>query len=128
MRKGPLMGDGSLPAGDVLFMAHLTLEGKFIEVPHQLFFRRMHGSSSSRDRGNDLIQQDFWSAGRRGFVRPCWRTHKALLEGVARADVSAKEKMRLIAFLLRRMYWHRREVMREVLPRSDSPHARRGLQ
>lgn len=114
MRNGPLMGDGSIPAGDVLFMALLALEGKFLELPEELFFRRIHASSSSRDRGDENLQQTHWSAGRRPWVKPTWNTDRALLTGVARARVSRVEKARLVSYVLRRMYWHRDAIREEL--------------
>jgi glycosyltransferase involved in cell wall biosynthesis len=118
MQRGPLMGSGRMPAGDLLFMAHLVLQGKFVALPGEMFFRRMHGSSSSRDRGDDAVQQDFWSAGRHVWVKPQWKTHKALLGYGAKARVPVTEKTRLIMYVLRRMYWHRREIGRELWPGS----------
>jgi glycosyltransferase involved in cell wall biosynthesis len=115
--RGPLMGDGSVPAGDVLFMADLILRGKFLQVQQDLFFRRIHDDASSRDREDEELQQEFWSVGRLVFKRPRWNTHRALLETVARGPVSRKEKARLALFLLRRMYWFRREILRDLRDR-----------
>jgi hypothetical protein len=49
------MGDGSVPAGDVLFMADLILRGKFLQVQQDLFFRRIHDDASSRDREDEEV-------------------------------------------------------------------------
>src|SRR5262245_51423317 len=60
VRRTPLMGRGQFPHADIHFMATMTLQGKFIEVPRVLFYRRMHGEAMSSD---PIAQQarTFWT-------------------------------------------------------------------
>ncbi|MEO1575488.1 MAG: glycosyltransferase family 2 protein, partial [Pseudomonadota bacterium] len=37
--KTELMGDGSVPSADIIFMAHLVLQGKFVMLDEPLFYR-----------------------------------------------------------------------------------------
>ena len=61
-RKTDLFGDGSIPIVVIRFLAELTLQGTFVEIPEVLFYRRMHPGASISDRGDDERQQQFWKA------------------------------------------------------------------
>jgi hypothetical protein len=109
-----LMGDGSYPAADVNFMAELTLFGKFIEIPEQLFFRRMHNQASSWDRRNDDVQRVFWKGNSKRYTLPKWKKNYAYLKAIQTAPIGALEKFKLRCYILRRMIWARKELVNEV--------------
>lgn len=109
-----LMGDGSYPAADVNFMAELTLFGKFIEIPEQLFFRRMHNQASSWDRRNDDVQRVFWKGNSKRSTLPNWKKYYAYLRAIQTAPIGILEKFKLRCYILRRMIWTRKELLNEV--------------
>jgi len=109
-----LMGDGSYPAADVNFMAELTLFGKFIEIPEQLFFRRMHDQASSWDRRNDEVQRVFWKGNAKRYTLPRWKKNYAYLKAIQAAPIGDLEKIKLHCYVLRRMIWARKELVSEV--------------
>ena len=110
-----MMGDGSYPAADTNFMGELVLYGKFLEIPKCLFYRRMHAAASSADREDDEWQTSFWSAGAVGFSMPVWRKELAYMKAIRRAPIDFEEKRRLGMYMLRRMYWGKRELIGEFL-------------
>jgi glycosyltransferase involved in cell wall biosynthesis len=95
MRKTNLFGDGTMPAVDTRFMAELTLQGTFVEIPEVLFYRRMHPSASSFDRKDSDRQQQFWKANSRGFKLPVSRLYFGYLKSVWQAPISVLERCRL---------------------------------
>ena len=111
-----LMGDGRQPAADVRLMAELTLLGRFVEIPEPLFRRRIHEEASSADRGDDARQAKFWrgNSGGRAFRLPQWRSHLGYLRSAATLPDGYAERLRVAAFSLRRMYWARAELAREL--------------
>lgn len=111
-----LMGDGSFPSADINFMAELTLQGKFIEVPDYLFYRRWHtGASSWETVANDEeVQKEFWNAGSLDFTLPTWKQRLADFRSVRSTGLRLAEKRELYFFLLRSMYWQKKELLREL--------------
>ena len=108
------MGNGSFPAADTNFMAEMTLHGKFIELPEQLFYRRMHPDSSSWRREDNEIQQNFWTGQRGSFRLPHWKKYMDFMRGIRHAPLSLSEKTSLQAHMLRRMLWSRRALAQDV--------------
>lgn len=110
-----LMGNGSYPAADTNFMAELTLYGKFIEIPEQLFFRRMHPEASSWDRPNERAQRLFWTGNSRSkFTLPNWKKNIAIIRAVQSAPISMREKWRAQRCNLRRMVGIRHALINDV--------------
>lgn len=108
-----LMGNGTFPAADTNLMAELALHGKIVEIPETLFYRRMHEQSSSWDRANQNVQQQFWRGSDSKFVMPTLKKERALWSAVSAVQASVAEKLRIRAYLLRRIYWARRDISRE---------------
>jgi len=109
------MGDGSYPAADTNFMGEIVLYGKFVEIPECLFYRRMHPGASTAVKDDDERQTYFWTAGGGGFSLPSWRKNAAYWRAIGRAPVGLGEKARLALYMLRRMYWGKRELLGELV-------------
>lgn len=109
-----LMGDGQLPAGDVNFMAAMVLLGKFVEIPEVLFYRRMHAEAfSALEDSGDRTQ--FWKASGSAVALPHLRGFLADARAVSRAPAAAAEKLKLLAFVAKRMYWDRADVANDIV-------------
>ncbi len=114
LRHSALMGDGRSPSGDLSFIAGLTLHGKFIEIPEHLFFRRMHPEAISwgpKDREREI---QFWNAGTAKFTLPGWRLHLATLRAIRATPMESKEKRRIVAHEIHRMFWQRKLLLSEL--------------
>ena len=114
MLQTPLMGKGTVPAGDYRFMAALVLVGKFVEIPERLFYRRMHPEASSWDRADENRQTAFWSAADKGFFLPRLRSELTDIRSIMRSPTSTAEKARLLLYVFRRIYWFRGPIIREL--------------
>lgn len=115
LAKTSLMGNGSFPAADTILMAELVLQGKFIELPQILFYRRMHEQASSWDRKNPTVQQLFWTGKNSKFVMPTFKKQIALLRAVSQAPSGRTGKWRMQKYILRRIVWSRKIIGRELL-------------
>jgi glycosyltransferase involved in cell wall biosynthesis len=109
-----LFGNGRYPAGDINFMAELTLYGKFIEIPEQLFFRRMHEQASSWDRKDEAVQQNFWHGRDKDWVLPNWKKHFAYLSAIWSAPLGGIDKVNLSVCMLRLMFARRKMLLNDV--------------
>ncbi len=114
MRKTNIFGDGTLPAVDYKFMAELALQGKFIEIPEVLFYRRMHPASSSWDRKDNERQQKFWQAKIGEFKLPETRLHVSHLKSIYRLETSSSEKVRLTLYIAKRLYFKKKKIAEEL--------------
>jgi glycosyltransferase involved in cell wall biosynthesis len=114
LRKTAVMGNGSYPAADTNLMGELVLYGKFVEIPECLFYRRIHAEASTADREDDDRATSFWSAGAVQFSLPAWRKNAAYWQAIRRAPIGLDEKLRLAIYMLRRMYWGKHVLLREL--------------
>ncbi len=115
VRQTSVFGDGSLPAADISFMAELTLQGIFIEVPDVLFYRRMHSGASSFDRNNEERQQNFWRAQSSPFKLPTLRKNLLYFRRIWATKIAFAEKVRLSMYIARRLVWQRSDVASELV-------------
>jgi len=111
-----LMADGSFPSADINFMAELALYGKFIEIPDYLFFRRWHTGASSWETVayDDKVQNEFWNAGSVDFTLPTWKQRLADLRAIRSTPLAHRQKWELYSFVLRSMYWQKRQLAGEI--------------
>lgn len=114
MRKTNLFGDGSMPAADYRFMAELTLQGTFVEIPEVLFYRRMHSRASSFDRKDSDRQQQFWKAKTGDFELPELRLNWGYLKLIYKSQMRSLEKFRLTLFVAKRLYRRKSNIALEL--------------
>ncbi len=101
---------------DINLLAELTLYGKFFELPHRLFFRRFHKDSGSWKRGDAEHDAKYYHGAGKGHGRlMMWRTHVGFLSAVHTSPLPLQSKAKLYRYLLRRMRWDRRALLRELL-------------
>lgn len=120
MRREPLgrtelMGDGSVPSADIVFMAHLIMQGTFVVLDEPLFYRRMHDQSSSSDRNDKDLQESFWSAGKAKLSRPAWKRVFAYRRAIAKTDVPAAERLALYRILIGMVWANKRRLSTELI-------------
>ena len=96
-------GIGSFVASDVVVLAELALQGRFLEVPERLFLRRFHDATSVRANPDPDARAEWFDPARRGgAVLPWSRLTFELGRSVARADLPLAERARCEAVLTRR--------------------------
>ena len=112
---------GSHVGSDINLLAELTLYGKFFELPHRLFFRRMHQDSGSWKRGDrDHEARRYHASGLRSTPMTKWPKHLFFARAVARSPLPRRSKLRISRLLLRQMIWDRYNLMDEVVDRARS--------
>lgn len=109
-----LMGNGTLPASDICFMAAMILQGKFVEIPDRLFFRRMHDTAFSANK-DPSAQAQFWRGIGKATPLPLFRSVLADMRQIIRTSLSLTEKMVLLTYCSKRLVWHRQIIMKEFL-------------
>lgn len=115
LEKTMLMGDGSFPAADTNMMAELALQGKIIEIPETLFYRRMHEAASSWDRKSKAVQQEFWKGTHDRFVMPTWKQNYSFFRAVRYTPTNKIEKLKIGMHIIRRMIWSRDAIKEEIV-------------
>ena len=118
---------GNYPASDLVMQSSLAIRGKFVQVRGEYYFRRMHAGAT--DSLDPVSLAQFYDPGRdRAFQAKLPRLFRELLGVIRRAPVSRADRMRMRLALLRRAYWMRKELARElkmVIRRSSSNRASR---
>ena len=107
---------GTHVASDINLLAELTLYGKFFELPHRLFFRRFHKDSGSWKRGDpDHQVKRYLAAGAGRHLLQAWHIELHFFSAVNRSPLSLTSKVRIYRHLARRLVWHRRTLIGELL-------------
>lgn len=118
MRTGAVRcaeGMGGFPGADVALLAELSLYGSFREIPAKLFFRRIHGQSSTSLQTLDDVQQFFNPLRPRKFIFYLWRHAAHHARAILRAPASGIGKIQLMTVLLRWMVAARIDFATELL-------------
>jgi glycosyltransferase involved in cell wall biosynthesis len=103
---------------DINMLAELTLYGKFVELPHRLFFRRFHKDSGSWKRGNASHEaRTYHASGAKKPGFPRWRSELGFFSAVQRSPLPMASKIRIYRYLLRRIVWARQELKAELARR-----------
>ena len=106
---------GSFPGADVTLLAELSLYGQFIEIPRQLFYRRMHGASSTSLTTMESVQEFFDPKKKGKLFLYLWTHLFQHAAAIRRAPLTQVEKMALFGVLLRWMIGCRIEFSRELI-------------
>ena len=109
-----LMGNGSLPASDISFMAAMILQGKFVGIQERLFFRRMHGAAFSANP-DPSAQAHFWRATAKRTPLPLLRAVLTDMTGIMGTSLPLSDKLGLLVYCLKRLNWQRQALMQEFL-------------
>lgn len=113
---------GKHVSADIGFVAEMSLYGKFFQVPKRQFFRRFHDESSSWNRGDkEQEARRFHAANVRRVPFQNWRYHSAFSLAVLRGPLGAAEKVKLLAWLSRTMWWDHEALYDDL--RRDIPAA-----
>lgn len=114
LRNTPLIG--SYVASDRALLVELALLGRFVEVPRQLQYRRIHPSDSQRCfRGARQQRAAWFGGGSTVFVFPEWRLLKEYLRSIHVTGLRLQDRLRCYVELLRWVRWgHGVELCRDL--------------
>ncbi len=102
------------PGGDLILMAELALHGTFRLLPDVLLYRRMEKGAASRflsDRELRVFLDP--DSAHKGFT--AWRRHWDCCWSVLRAPIAWREKASALDYVVRSVYWDRRELWRDLV-------------
>jgi hypothetical protein len=100
---------------DRRLLAELSVHGKFVEVPEQLFFRRVHTDSYAGNVKNAAWLRQYMTGSRAGMRLPGWRLRKDYAGIVLGAPIPITRKALLLAHLARSMGNQWRHLLRELV-------------
>jgi glycosyltransferase involved in cell wall biosynthesis len=113
----------NFPSYDVVYLAHLSLLGKFIEIPERLFFRRVYPSRPFNRRltiHQRTVMMNTELSGK--IIFPYWILLRSFINVIGRAPIDLKERAICYAMLLvwvRRygwsLYWDLRIFITQLL-------------
>lgn len=109
--------DRSYPGGDVVLMAELALQGKFVLLPDELLYRRMGRETFSSSLTAGEIQAFFDPRAKRGIGFRYLRRHLDFLVTALRASISLPEKLRTLMLVFRHAVWDREKLWAELRDR-----------
>jgi glycosyltransferase involved in cell wall biosynthesis len=112
LRKTAL--EGIYQGGDFTLLAELVLHGKFYELPSYLYYRRMSADSVTIDKSEKELKQfnDPTDSSGRDFT--FFKYRLGYFKAVFRSPIGVQEKLASTLYLLKSLYWHRLELMRQI--------------
>jgi glycosyltransferase involved in cell wall biosynthesis len=109
--------DRPYPHGDVVLMAELALQGKFVLLPDVLLYRRMGRDTFSSLLSPAEMQVFFDPKAKRGVGLWHLRMHLDFFVTVLRASLGLPEKLRTLMLVLRHAIWDRKKLWVELRDR-----------
>jgi glycosyltransferase involved in cell wall biosynthesis len=100
-------------SSDNLMVAELALLGKFAQLPEPLFYRRMEAEAATIMMTKDELTR-FYAPRRSTDLRfQAWRRLQGFWSILHRTPLGPQERLRLLGFLFRRVYWDHRSLLRD---------------
>ncbi len=100
---------------DFVLMAELALLGKFIEVPDDLFLRRLDEASSTQMMSEQQASKHWDPSVEVLPATQTWRLYGGYITAIIRAPVNLGNKLRAFKAVLRQMKWDRYKLSAEIL-------------
>jgi len=102
------------PGGDYRLLGELSLQGKFVEIPDKVFFRRIHPWASSQNVTNLMWPIEFRSEDQGQFCLPVWSLSIDHLITIVRSQLRTRHKLSLLGLVFKRMWRERSRLWEEV--------------
>lgn len=102
-------------ASDKCMIAELSLWGKCVEIPEELFFRRMESATATALKNSEETQEFYAQEPKAPANLFNWKTELTLMKGVTKAPITSMQKISLIAYVLRRMNWYRSRLFMDLV-------------
>ncbi|MGH7770052.1 MAG: glycosyltransferase family 2 protein [Candidatus Binatia bacterium] len=104
----------SYPGGDYRLLAELSLRGKFVEIPDNVFFRRIHPWASSQNLTNLMWPMEFRPVDQGEMCLPFWNLSIDHLITIVNSELGIRYKLSLVGLVLKGMWWERRRLLQEL--------------
>jgi len=99
---------------DIVLMGHLALLGKILLHDDRLFYRRLEvGSSTALQDAESIRKHHYPTPGLRMLFQNT-KHHIGWLRAAMSAPMTLNERTKVIAFIVRRAYWHRGSMLDDL--------------
>lgn len=101
-------------SSDMNLMAELSLHGKFGEIPEFLFYRRMDPQSATKLKDRTEVRKHYDPQQQKLLLFQDWRSSLEYLRAPRRAGMPWRVRVCVYRYVLRSMFWDRRELMHDA--------------
>lgn len=106
--------NGEYMGSDIVVVAEIALMGHVAHLPGSLFYRRMTPEAASAARDPASRRAFFAGTGRDVHGTPTLDKNLQLIRAVRATELSPSERRRAWSYLLRRLWWSRRDMLAET--------------
>jgi glycosyltransferase involved in cell wall biosynthesis len=108
---------GDYVGSDEVFLAEMSLYGRFAEVPEYLLFRRIHPGAYSWEVTPERFREFYAPSKKTGsrFMYRAWCHLFGYLRAIGRAPLPIMERLGLLGYVLRMAWWQRAKLAGEVI-------------
>jgi len=99
---------------DMVLMGHLALLGKFLLVDEPLFYRRMDPATATALKDADGVRRHHYPTLTARALLQTWKRHAGWLRAAFSAEMDAGERLKVLNFVARQLYWDRRALAADL--------------
>lgn len=103
------------PGADVVLVGHLALFGKIQLLDEPYFYRRMDAATATRMMSDAAVHRHHYPQATLRAMLPSWRLAYGWARVAVSADLPWKDALRALNWVLRRTYWNRGQMGRDLL-------------
>ena len=102
-------------ASDVCLMGEIALYGDVLEIDEFLFYRQMDEESSTSMQDTETMTEHYYPAGGKKMYFQYWKGFLFYFAALGRYGLTGKEKMDGYKAILKRMYWYKDKLTRDIM-------------
>jgi glycosyltransferase involved in cell wall biosynthesis len=102
-------------SSDIVLMAEISLQGKFVEIPEFLFYRRMDPRSATALMSDEEVANHYLPRNGKPMRFQQWIIHYKYFQAVLRSDIELREKASLYRYLCKNLIWARQKLARDLI-------------
>ena len=100
-------------SSDSVLMAEMALRGKLINVPEFMFYRRMDEATATALMEVEDVVKHYRPDSAKKMIFQQWIIQFHYLKAVARTPISFKSKLKCTGYVLKNIFWHRRDLFED---------------
>ena len=95
-------------------IAEMALRGKIVEIPEELFHRRMEQETATTLHSAEEAKKFFATEPVSPATLYHWKTELTLMAAPWKAPIGLSRKLALTAYAAKRLVWQRRELVEDL--------------
>jgi glycosyltransferase involved in cell wall biosynthesis len=121
-------GLGAFADADNVFLVEIALQGRFVQDPETLFFRRQHSERSMAHYADQRARIAWFDPAKANRITyPTWRVGREVVEAIRRANLSPADRRACYACMRVFLRWNWPALAKNVI-RSSVEQTRKGVQ